>query len=189
MMKGSIVCCSTDGYVRLHMEYCVQVWSPYLKKDIECLEKVQRRATKLVKGLKNKPDSERLALLHTSSLLKRRLRGDLLQEYRILKWIGKVDIEHFFELYGGGGYDLRGHNLKVKAQRSRLKLRLGFFSQRVVCAWNSLPSLLSRLRLSTFSRRGQTWIFKASASHPLRLQATSYIARPDATFLTSRSGH
>ena len=62
-----------------------EVWSPYLKKDIECLEKVQRRATKLVKGLKNKPDSERLALLHTSSLLKRRLRGDLLQEYRILK--------------------------------------------------------------------------------------------------------
>jgi len=45
-----------------------------------------------------------------------------------------VDIEHFFELDDGGGYDLRGHNLKVKVQRSRLQLRQGFFSQRAVCA-------------------------------------------------------
>jgi len=111
-----------NGYVRPHLEYCVQVWSPYLKKDIECLEKVQRRATKLVKGLKNKPYSERLVLLHTSSLVKRRLRGDLIQAYHVLKGIDKVDNEHFFELDDGGGYDLRGHNLRVKAQRSRLQL-------------------------------------------------------------------
>jgi len=74
-----------------------------------------------------------MALLRTSSLVKRRLRGDLIQSYHILKGIDKVDIEHFFELDDGGGYDLRGHNLKVKAQRSRLQLRQGFFSQRVVC--------------------------------------------------------
>jgi len=51
-----------------------------------------------------------------------------------MKEIDKVDIEHFFELDDGGGYDLRGHNLKVKVQRSRLQLRQGFFSQRAVCA-------------------------------------------------------
>jgi len=59
-----------NGYVRPHLQYCVQTWSPNLKKDIECLEKVQRKATKLVKRLKNKPYSERLALLHLSSLVK-----------------------------------------------------------------------------------------------------------------------
>jgi len=83
---------------------------------------VQRRATKLVKGLKNKPYSERLALLHTSSLVKRRVRGDLIQAYRIMKGIDKVEMEHFFELDDGGGYNLRGHSLKVKVQRSRLEL-------------------------------------------------------------------
>ena len=54
-----------------------------------------------------------------------------------------MDIEHFFELDDGGGYDLRGHSLKVKVQRSRLQLRQGFFSQRVVCVWNSLSSCVS----------------------------------------------
>jgi len=88
------------------------------KKDIECLEKVQRRATKFVKGLKNKPYSERLALLHTLSLVKRRVRGDLIQAYRIMKGIDTVEMEHFFELDDGGGYDLRGHSLKVKVQRT-----------------------------------------------------------------------
>jgi len=111
----------------VHIWSIVQVWSPYLKKDIKCLEKVQRRATKLVKGLKNKPYSERLALLHTSSLVKRRLRGDLIQAYHILKGTDKVDTEHFFEMDDGGGYDLCGHNLKVKVQRSRLQWRQGFF--------------------------------------------------------------
>jgi len=57
-----------------------------------------------------------------------------------MKGIDKVNIGYFFELDDGGGYDLRGHNLKVKIRRSQLQLRQGFFSQRVVCAWNSLPS-------------------------------------------------
>ena len=127
-----------NAYVRPQMEYCVQAWSPGLVRDIQCLERVQRRATKLVRGMRNKSYEDRLKALGMNSHEKRRLRGDLIETYKILTGKEKIDMEGFFQ-FADRDHGLRGHGLKLFVQRARTETRRRFFSHRVVSEWNRLP--------------------------------------------------
>jgi len=140
-------------YVRPQLENCIQVWSPQLQKDIQCLESVQRAATKLVPCLCNLRYGKRLQALRLTTLYDRRVRGDLIETYKILSGFEKVTCHHFFQLQSSG-YQTRGHSMKLQVQRSRLDTWKYFFSQRVVQHWNSLPqSVVDTTSVTTFKRR------------------------------------
>ncbi|GCC19456.1 hypothetical protein chiPu_0000004 [Chiloscyllium punctatum] len=123
--------------VRPHLEYCVQFWSPHLRKDILALERVQRRFTRMIPGMVGLTYEERLRILGLYSLELRRLRGDLIEQYKIIHGLERVDARKLFPL--GEETRTRGHSLRIRGSKFRTEMRRHFFSQRVVGLWNSLP--------------------------------------------------
>ena len=130
------------------LEYCIQAWNPSLIKDIELLEQVQYRATKLIPEISHLPYHDRLKYLNLTTLELRRHRGDLIETFKILKGLEGIPSSCLFELNTSV---TRGNSLKLNKPRSRLNIRYNNFSQRVINAWNRLPEqVISSTTLNGF---------------------------------------
>ncbi|KAM9636537.1 uncharacterized protein ACIBXB_014782 [Morphnus guianensis] len=128
-----------SALVRPHLQYCVQLWGHQHKKDMDLLERVQRRATEMIRGLEHLFYEDRLRELGLFSLEKRRLRGHLTAAFQYLK----------------GTYKKAGEGLFTRACSDRTRaVRKKFFPVRVVRHWNRLPrEVVAAPSLAVFKAR------------------------------------
>ncbi len=140
-----------NSLVLPHLQYCIPFWSPSLMKDINRLEKIQARATKLIPEIMHLSYQNRLQALGMSTLKARRNRLDLIQMYKIIHEVDNVDNAKYFTLNTNKTRN-NGYKLEVKTHTTNT---LGnSFNYRVVQIWNSLPSeVVASGTLITFKSR------------------------------------
>ena len=136
------------------LEFACPAWNPWQSADIEKLEKVQIRFVKSMSSLKGKTYEEKLKEIGLLSLERRRTRFDLVEVYKILNRINKVNPDTWFKTTGQNSARvtrLTDYSQNLVKQRSKLEVRKNFFSQRVVDLWNDLPvELKSKPTLNSF---------------------------------------
>ena len=131
--------------VRPHLEYANTVWYPYLRKHIDSIEQVQRNFTKHIIELKDMTYHERILNLGLPSLEYRRVRGDLIETYKIChKIYDPVTTDNLLNFVTNTSSDVpdrrRGHPHMLSNISPNTNKFKYFFSNRITNAWNSLPS-------------------------------------------------
>ena len=156
-------------YVRPHLEYAVQSWSPWTVGDKEVLEQVQRRAVRMVSNLRGRTYEERLAELEMVTLETRRQRGDMIQTFRIMSGIDQVDPCTWFtpcdQVGVVGACQTRSSSglYKLKEVWPNKDIRRNFFSIRTIKPWNNIPDgVKAATTVNEFKNSYDNWVLGVS---------------------------
>ena len=168
--------------VRPHLEYCIQAWNPHLRKDVDMLEKIQRRATKLIPELRDLTYEERLKECGLTTLETRRLRGDQIEVFKILNGYENIDSNIFFEIKESK--ITRGHNYTLVKKQSRLDVRKFLFSQRTINIWNNLST--DCVHASSVNNNN---VFNSYRSTPRYIQCNIIYEKKKKKFVQKRIQH
>ena len=135
-------------YVRPHLEFAVQSWSPWAEGDKDLLEAVQRRMVRMITGLKAESYSDKLKELGLTTLEERRHRADMALVNSVLSGRTNVEKESWFDMAASGPRNTRAtaDPLNVRVQHGRLEVRKNFFTVRVTDQWNKVPSQVKQMR-------------------------------------------
>ena len=142
------------------------IWRPRLIRDIDAVERVQRRATKTVPGISTMTYPDRLQTLRLPSLVYRRARGDMIETYKYLHNVYDVNNEWLRR----DPTRTRGHSMKLEKRRCSSTMRQHCFSNRVIKNWNSLPeSVISSPSVNSLkSRLDQHWYKHIYSTTPIQ---------------------
>ncbi len=154
-------------YVRLHLEFSTQARSPWTEADKEILERVQKRAVKMVTGLRETEYKERLKEMGLLTLEERRHQADMHMVHKMLHAESGMDPEHWFEKASAGEQVTRraADPFNIKPKYGRLELRRNFFSVRVEEDWNKIPAeVKSHSEAARFKRAYRK--IRARTTHP-----------------------
>lgn len=139
------------SYVRPKLEHAHCIWNPYYIKDIELLERVQRKVTKIPIELQNLPYEIRLERMRLTTLKERRHRGDLIETFKIINHHYSSPIQIFHK---NNNTNLRGHSKKLDKERCSKFQRKNFITNRIVYTWNALSEeTISANNVNTFKNR------------------------------------
>ena len=120
--------------VRPHLEYAVQAWNPYLQGDIDKIERVQRRATRIPTGFEKFEYEDRLKKLSMTTLKDRRIRGDLIEMYKVMSsresidWVKPLNLRKNVNI-SGPAVSVRGKSLSMRRESFSSRVRNNF------CSW------------------------------------------------------
>ena len=143
-------------FVRPHLEFCVQAWCPWYKKDIELLENVQKRAVNMVTGLRSNSYEDKLKELNLPSLQARRTRGDMIQVWKYLHGVSLGGRDLLRNASHEHDRETRhtANSMNLARCLGNLELRKNFFTSRCVDGWNCLPAdIQSAENLNLFKDR------------------------------------